>query len=118
MANRPPSSHEGFHRSRPGCIMIPSDSMNPSSNDNPQSGGAPPPLLAEANRKSGSARQVFAFLLSVCLALFLVDAVLSLADDSLILLGGLHPLSALRGLVGFLAMLMAVGGFVPVGAET
>ena len=89
--------------------MIPSDSMIPLSNDSPQSGGAPPPLLAEANRKSGSARQVFAFLLSLCLALFLADAVISLADDSLILLGGLHSLSALRGLVGFFAMLMVVG---------
>jgi hypothetical protein len=83
--------------------------VNPSSNDKPQSGGAPPPLLPEANRKSGSARQVFAFLLSLCLALFLADAVISFADDSLILLGGLHPLSALRGLVGFFSMLMAVG---------
>jgi len=79
------------------------------SNDNPQSGDVPPPLLPEANRKSGSARQVFAFLLSLCLALFLADALISLADDSLILLGGLHPLSGLRGLVGFFAMLMAVG---------
>jgi len=83
--------------------------MNPSSGDNPRSGDVPPPLLPEANRKSGSARQVFAVLLSVCLALFLADAVISLADDSLILLGGLHPLSALRGLVGFFATLMVVG---------
>jgi hypothetical protein len=85
--------------------------MNPSSDDNPQSGDVPPPLLPEANRKSGSARHVFAILLSLCLALFLVDAVISLADDSLILLGGLHPISALRGLVGFFAMLMAVGTY-------
>jgi hypothetical protein len=83
--------------------------MNPSPNDNPPSGAVPPPLLPEASRKSGSARQVFAVLLSLCLALFLVDAVISLADDSLILLGGFRPLSALRGLVGFFALLMAVG---------
>lgn len=89
--------------------------MNPSSNDNPQSGGVPPPLLPETNRKSGSARQVFAFLLSLCLVLFLVDAVISLADDSLILLGGLHPLSGLRGLTSFFATLMAVGVYGLIG---
>jgi hypothetical protein len=41
--------------------------------------------------------------------LFLVDAAISLADDSLILLGGLQSLSALRGLIGFFTLLMAVG---------
>jgi hypothetical protein len=90
-------------------MVILSDSMNPSSNENLRSDGVPPPLSPEAIRKSGSARQVFTFLLSLCLALFLVDAVISLADDSLILVGGFHPLSALRGLVGFFAMLMSVG---------
>ena len=95
--------------------MIPSDPVIPSSNDNLQSGSVPPPLLPDANRKSESARHIFAILLSLCLALFLVDAVISLADDSLIQLGGLHPLSALRGLVGFFAMLMAFGVYALMG---
>jgi hypothetical protein len=95
--------------------MIPSDPATPSSNDRHLSGGAPPPLLPDANRKSGSARHVFAILLSLCLASFLVDAVISLADDSLILLGGLHPLTALRVLVGFFAMLVAAGVYVLMG---
>ena len=89
--------------------------MIPSSNDNLQSSSVPPALSPQANPKSGSARQLFASLLSLCLALFLADAVVSFADDSLILFCGLHPLSALRGLTSFFALLMAVGVYGLIG---
>src|ERR1017187_8990848 len=101
-----------------------------SANDNLQSGSVPPPLPAsqppvigtpppwvtgsppllppEPPRKSSSARQLLAFLLSLCLGLFLADAVVSLVDDSLILFFGIHLLAALRGIVFLFALLMAI----------
>ena len=95
--------------------MIPQDPARPSSNDNLQPSNAPPVLRPAANSNSGSTAPLLANLLSACLALFLMDAVVSVADDSLILCCGLHPLSALRGLVGFAALLMAVGIYCLVG---
>jgi len=89
--------------------------MIPSSNNNLPSGDMPPALSPQSNPKSGSTRHLFAILLSLCLGLFLVDAVVSFADDSLILLGGLHPLSTLRGLTAIFAMLMAVGVYGLIG---
>ncbi len=77
----------------------------------------PPPALAvtpaplpapEPGRKVGPGRQVLAFLLSLCLALFLADAVVSLVDDSLILLLDLRVLTAVRGTVSFFALLVVV----------
>ena len=68
---------------------------------------SPPPLPSESNRKSGSLRNLFAILLSLCLGLFLVDAAASLLDDSLILFFGLHIFSLFRGLVAIFAALMA-----------
>lgn len=60
---------------------------------NPLSAGtAPPPLPA---KRSGT----LAFILSLGLALFLIDAVVSVLDDALILCLGTHVLSPLRGLV-------------------
>jgi hypothetical protein len=47
-------------------------------------------------------------LLSVCLALFLADAVLSLAVTSLTLLFGIHVLTTLSGLVAGLALLVGL----------
>ena len=101
-----------------------------SANDNLQSGSVPPPLPAsqppvigtpppwvtgsppllppEPPRKSSSARQLLAFLLSLCLGLFLADAVVSLVDDSLILFLGIHLLAWLRAVVSLLALLMAL----------
>lgn len=89
--------------------------MNPSFDNNPQSGAVPPPVLPEAKHKAESARQMFAVLLSLCLALFLADAVISLADDSLILLGGFRTLSAVRGLTGLFALLMSAGVYCLIG---
>jgi len=53
-------------------------------------------------------RQLLALLLSLCLGLFLADAVVSLLDDSLKLFVGVHFLSVTRGMVGFFAMLLAL----------
>ncbi|TAK95286.1 MAG: hypothetical protein EPO07_15670 [Verrucomicrobia bacterium] len=55
---------------------------------------------------------MLAVLLSLCLALFLADGVVSLLDDSLILFLGVRPLTALRGLVFFLAVLAALAVYV------
>ncbi len=54
-------------------------------------------------------KNLFTILLSLCLALFLVDAVVSLLDDSLILFFGLHIFSLFRGLVAIFGALMALG---------
>jgi hypothetical protein len=89
--------------------------MIPASDDNLQSGGVPPTLSPQLNPKSRSTRHLFAIMLSLCLALFLVDAVVSFADDSLILFCGLHPLSAFRGLTSFFALFMAVGVYGLIG---
>jgi hypothetical protein len=47
-------------------------------------------------------------LLNLCLGLFLADAVVSLLDDSLILLIGPHPLSAIRWILSTLTLLVAI----------
>ena len=60
----------------------------------------PPPIQSPApSRKSSLGRQLLAILLSLCLGLFLADAVISLLDDSLILFFKLRLLTAIRGLV-------------------
>jgi len=64
----------------------------------------PPPLTPETNRSS--LRQVLAVVLSVCLGVFLADAFISLADDSLIVFFKLHVLSVIRLLSGLLALLI------------
>jgi hypothetical protein len=65
-------------------------------------------LPPEPAHKSGLGQQVLAFLLSLCLGLFLADAVVSLVDDSLILLFDLRVLTVVRGTVFFFALLVAV----------
>jgi hypothetical protein len=70
---------------------------------------SPPPLTPESKNKSGSTPQFFAILLSLCLALFLADAFISLADASLALFCGLHILSAISGMVSCFSVLMALG---------
>ena len=71
-------------------------------------GGVPPPLPAAPTRQPTSLRHWLALLLSLCLGLFLLDAALSLADDSLSLFLGWHFLSAVRGTVGLLSLLGVV----------
>ena len=68
-----------------------------------------PPRSTETNRKSGSLPQILAILLSLCLGLFLADAVISLADDSLLLFAGSNVFSIIRGIVSVLTALMSVG---------
>ena len=96
------------------------DPETPSLNDNlpsgkppPPVGSALPPLIADTlppqpAPKPSAGRQVLAILLSVCLGLFLADAVISLLDDSLIILFDSHILAGTRGIVFLLAMLMAL----------
>jgi len=68
----------------------------------------PPRLLAESKPKSGSGRYLLAILLNLFLGLFLADAIVSLADDSLILLFNLHLFAGTRAMVCLFAMLMAI----------
>jgi hypothetical protein len=67
---------------------------------------SPPP--SDPAPKPAPLRQVVAILLSLYLGLFLADALVSLADDSLNLLIGSHPLTAVRGLVCLFAMVVAL----------
>src|SRR5712691_9074144 len=101
---------------------MPPDPNTESSNDNAQTGsappllpvapppvtpvtGPPPPLAASSspslpsktNRQPSPLRQLLVILLNVCLGLFLADAVVSLVDDSLILFFGIHLLAGIRG---------------------
>ncbi len=68
----------------------------------------PPTLSAESNPQPSSGRKALTILLSVYLGLFLVDALVSFADDSLLLFFVVHSLMFLRGLVAFFAILMAL----------
>jgi hypothetical protein len=76
---------------------------------------SPPPLSPESNRKSVSMRHLFAILLSLCLGLFLADAVASLVDDSLILFFGIHLFSVIRKVISIFGALMAVGIYGLIG---
>src|SRR5580765_1351324 len=77
----------------------------------PAASGVPPPLTPERPRKSSTVRQLILFLLSLYLGLFMVDAVVSLVDDSLILFLDIHAFTAIRGIVFFFATIMAVGTY-------
>ena len=78
--------------------------------------GAVPPLVTGSSqsqspvpgRESLGVRQLIAILLNVCLGLFLVDAVVSLLDDSLILFFDIHLLGGLRGMVVLFTILIAI----------
>jgi len=72
----------------------------------------PPPIPPKTTRQSWRVEQTFAILLSLCLGLFLADAVVSLLDDSLILLFDLHLLSGLRSTAFFFAMLSPIVKFI------
>jgi len=87
---------------------VPPDPKVPPFKNNPQADYAPPPLPSASNCQSSPARQLLAILLSLCLGLFLADAIVSLTDDSLILFFNLHVLAVIRAMVCLLAMLMAI----------
>src|SRR2546426_4183436 len=78
----------------------------------PGAAGVPPLLAPDQTRKSSTVRQLIAILLSLYLGLFLVDAVVSLVDDSLILFSDIHAFAAIRGVVFFFVTLVAL---VPYG---
>jgi hypothetical protein len=91
----------------------------PSKRDEPPVIGALPPLLPSpappplplplpTDHKSVSVRKILAIFLSLYLGLFLADAMFSVADDSLTALFSVHGLSLFRGLVFFLAVLVAI----------
>jgi hypothetical protein len=77
--------------------------------------GTSPPLLASPVQKSSAGRQVLGGLLSVCFGLFLADAVVSLADDTLILFFGTHLLMTIRGLLFLCSVLVALVVYVLMG---
>ena len=60
-------------------------------------------------------RQFLTLVLSACLLLFFADAVVSLADDTLIVFFDLHILTLLRGTVFCLAMLVSVLVYILMG---
>jgi hypothetical protein len=69
---------------------------------------SPPP-------KSGSSQTTLAILLSLYVGLFLADAVVSLADDTLALIFKHHPLSILRQPLGFLVVVASIGIYILMG---
>lgn len=92
-----------------------SDANNPSRDDHPRNedvppppAGTPPPLPPITERRPHDVRPLLVIVLSLCLGLFLADAVVSLLDDSLILFLDAHFLTGLRGVVFLCAALMAV----------
>ena len=78
--------------------------------------GAPAELAAASSpglpptpvRKSSPLHQLFAILLSLCLGLFLADAVVSLVDDSLVLFFDIHVFTMMRGPLFLLTMLTGI----------
>ncbi len=74
----------------------------------PLAAGAAPAPPAGPKPNAGSGRKALAIVLSIFVALFLADALASLADDALSVLFGVHVLSILRGLVSIFGLLVAI----------
>ena len=74
-----------------------------------------PPLLGDPSlppqlaKSPSSARTFLTFLLSLCFALFVADAVISLADDSLVNLFNSHALAGVRAVIFFFTIMVAFG---------
>jgi hypothetical protein len=68
----------------------------------------PPPLPPTANASRGTPPHFLVLLLNLCFVLFLADGIVSLLDDTLIVLSGQHSLAALRAMVFLVATLLAV----------
>src|SRR5882672_9454120 len=77
----------------------------------PTSSSAAPPLMAGPS----PSRRLVAVILSLCLGLFLLDGVLSLADSVLVLAFNLHVLSAFRALFSWFCALSLVAVYVLIG---
>jgi hypothetical protein len=99
------------------------DPNNPSSSDNLRPATVPPllpksePPVADVlsqlpHPNSSPVREFLAIVLSVCLGLFLADAFISLADDSIALVFRVHILMSLRLFIGFFAVLVALAVYV------
>jgi hypothetical protein len=73
--------------------------------------GVPPLLTPDRPRKPSAVRQLILILLSLYLGLFVVDAVVSLVDDSLIVLLDIHAFTAIRGVVFFFVTILAIGTY-------
>src|SRR5260221_1172445 len=91
--------------------MTPATRLEPGDGSPPliQSQPGPVPLQAEP------ARQLILVLLNLCLGLFLVDAVLSLADDTLLNLLNVRVLSGVRGILGTFSLLSCLVVYVLLG---
>jgi TraB/PrgY/gumN family len=65
--------------------------------------------------QSGRVKKPLSALLSLCLGFFLADALVSLLDDTIILVSGFHALDVVRGLVCFVALGAALIVYVLMG---
>src|SRR5580765_5843054 len=74
----------------------------------PETTNGTPPPLPTSPRKASPLREFLAIVLSLCLGLFLADALVSLLDDSLILFFRLHLLSGARVTLGLFTMLLTL----------
>ena len=86
---------------------MPPNQTPPPSDDKPQAGSVPP--LPAVKHNPGGLRKLAAVLLSLFLWLFVIDGILSLADDSLVLGLGTHFLSVVRVILSFLVLLLSIG---------
>jgi hypothetical protein len=77
----------------------------------------PPPSAPQPARRptSSSVRQPILILLNLFFLLFLTDALVSLVDDSLILILDRHTLTNLRGIVGTFDVLSAFAVYILMG---
>ena len=88
---------------------------NPPPTASSTSESAVPPVLSSSGSGTTGLQQALALLLSLCLALFVGDAVLSFLDQTLAELFGLHILSGLRSLVALAAFVSGIGVYALVG---
>src|SRR4051812_19463483 len=73
------------------------------------------PAITDPGRDTNGLRQALAILLSLCLALFVADAILSFLDETLGALVGLHFLTPLRSFIALLALVSGLGVYVLIG---
>src|SRR5581483_794158 len=69
---------------------------------------APGPVTAPAEPRREPLRAIIAILLSLCLGLFIADALISLADDSLALFAQFQLLAGMRGILGTFTVLFSL----------
>jgi hypothetical protein len=106
------------------------DPETPAPNDTPNTPGVPTPLnpttppvigspsvadLAAATPTHAALEPLLTGLLSLCLAFFLADGLVSLVDDTCVLLLDLHALLAVRVVVFILAALLALVVYALIG---